>query len=121
MFVEGEQPFGSFLDSIYEIGFYTNRKILQANCSDAQSIADRDHPAWVIVTGKNLATCFHAETLKKYPIQYRFGRQYLLSRIVPEKEALNLTPLARELKPPHGCVSVDYPKNIYFPTEESLK
>jgi hypothetical protein len=44
-----------------------------------------------------------------------FADHALLSRIIPEKDRLNLTPLHRELKPPKKCVSTPEPQDLYFP------
>jgi hypothetical protein len=115
LFINGEQPFGSDLDNTYELGFYTGRKILKAECSEAEARIAAENPEWIIATGKNRSLCLSATTLKRYPAEYRFGSQSLFSRIIPPGSVGDLTPLARELKPPRGCVSVPIEQNLYFP------
>ncbi len=117
LFVDGEQPWGGDLDSMYELSFYTSRKILQGNCEESRRLLDAEKPEWVVVSGKNFHDCFSVDQLKQYPVQYKFGRQHLLSKIIPEKDALDLTPLARELKPLRKGVVAEYPRDPYFPNE----
>jgi hypothetical protein len=118
MFVDGGQPYGSELDSIYELSFYTQRKIIQANCENANSLFIQFNPEWIVVTGKNLNGCLKSEALKQYPVKYKFGRQYLLSRLISPEQATDLTPLVRELKPPVNGKKADLPRGLYFPSDD---
>ena len=118
MFIEGGQPYGSELDSIYELSFYTQRKIVQASCHNALSLWAQYKPEWIVVTGKNLNGCLKPEVLTQYPVKYKFGRQYLLSRVISPEQATDLTPLVRELKPPVNGKSPDLPHHLYFPSDE---
>jgi hypothetical protein len=115
LYVDGEQPFGSDLNSTYELAFYTQRRILQANCQNASELLLREAPEWVVVTGKNRFQCLPRNVRETYSSQWNFGGQYLLSRMVPAEKQGDLTPLVRELKPPKDCVSIPLPETPYFP------
>ena len=116
LFVDGGQPFGTALDSIYELSFYTGRNILQArDCEEAIRLIESRSPEWVVLTSRDLGGCLTDRILTRYPSRIRFADQHLLSRIIPEKDRSDLTPLHRELKPPRNCVPAPEPRNLYFP------
>jgi 4-amino-4-deoxy-L-arabinose transferase-like glycosyltransferase len=115
LYIDGEQPFGSDLNSTYELAFYTGRKILQAGCDHAMDLLKRESPEWIVVTGMNRMRCLAPEITLQYPVEWNFGGQFLLSRKVPEEKQGDLTPLVRELKPPLDCVSIPLPDHPYFP------
>jgi hypothetical protein len=116
LFIDGGQPFGTALDSIYELSFYTGRKILQArDCQEAIRLITTRSPEWIVMTTRNPTQCIPGVTLAHYPVYFQFGDQYLYSRIIPETRRGDLTPLHRELKPPRECVSAPEPKDLYFP------
>lgn len=117
MFVDGHQPYGSDLDSIYELSFYTSRRILQSNCLDANTWIKSDQPEWIVVTAPNHQNCLSPELLKPYATQFKFGRQYLFSRIIQKSPAIDLTPLARELKPVQEGKMAPLPNHPFFPSE----
>jgi hypothetical protein len=115
LYIDGEQPFGSDLNSTYELAFYTGRRILQGVCKDAMDLVKRESPEWIVVTGINRRRCLAREVGAAYPVEWNFGGQFLLARNVPEQKQGDLTPLVRELKPPLDCVSIPLPENPYFP------
>lgn len=116
LFIEGGQPFGGPLDNIYELSFYTGRKILQADCKTAFDVVKAHAPEWITMTDETRVNCLTESLLKPYKTQYRFGRQWLVSKIIPKESELDLTAFARELKPVQpGCVVVPYSNNPYFP------
>lgn len=117
LYIDGEQPFGSDLNSTYELAFYTQRRILQAGCDNAKEILTGEDPEWIVVTGKNRDLCLPADIRKRFTTEWNFGGQFLLSRVVPIERQGDLTPLVRELKPPRDCVSLPLPENPYFPKE----
>ncbi len=116
LFVDGGQPFGTALDSIYELSFYTGRNILQAkDCAEAIRLIETSSPEWVVLTSKDPSSCIPEHLLTRYPSRMRFADQHLWSRIIPEKDRMNLTPLHRELKPPKKCTPAPEPQDLYFP------
>jgi len=115
LFIDGLQPYGGHLDSVYELSFYTGRAVLQGTCKTAGELLAKENPAWIVVSGENLERCLSREARALFPVQYRFGRQFLLSRIIPRDSATDLTPLWRELRAPLDGKSQDYPQDPYFP------
>jgi hypothetical protein len=128
-YIDGNQPYGSFVDYDVEIGFYTNRPFLKAQCSEASMLIDQHAPEWVIVSGENRKNCIREEQRRRYPTTYRFGNQYLLSRQEGSQEfqklsgnhsedlsstEIDLTFLARKLSAPLDCTAVPLPKNRYY-------
>lgn len=113
LFVEGQQPYGSFSDYSVEIGFYANRRAVNAGCADANAAVARENPAWILVAGSNLRDCLDERVRHAYPVRYRFGNQYLLSSVIPLRDALDLTPLARSLRAPLDCAPVPLPQDRY--------
>lgn len=113
LFIEGQQPYGSFSDYNVEIGFYANRQAESSSCGDAAARIETEKPAWILVAGSNLRDCLPEAARALYPVRYRFGNQYLLSRLILPEEALDLTPLARELRAPLDCGPVPLPRDRY--------
>ena len=114
LFIDGGQPYGGKLDSIYELTFYTGRKVIQGACDRAEEQIKVDHPEWIVVSGANFKNCLKETTRAQYPVQYRFGQQYLLSRIIPKESETDLTPLRRELRAPLDGAPAPLPKDSYF-------
>jgi 4-amino-4-deoxy-L-arabinose transferase-like glycosyltransferase len=114
LFIEGEQPYGGKLDSIYELTFYTGRRVLQGTCESAEDQIKTQNPEWIVVSGANFKLCLKESTRSKYPAQYRYGRQYLLSRIIPKEAETDLTPLRRELRAPLDGSPSPLPTDSYF-------
>ena len=115
LFIHGKQPYGGHLDSVYELTFYTGRKVLQGFCESAESQIAVEKPEWIVVSGENFNHCLKPETRALYPVQYRFGTQHLLSRIIPAGSNQDLTPLRLELKPPLDGASEPTSDDPYFP------
>jgi 4-amino-4-deoxy-L-arabinose transferase-like glycosyltransferase len=113
LFIDGGQPFGGELDAIYELSFYTQRKILHGTCAEAQSLLDMHRPAWVVSMTSNIENCLSAASRKDYPVHYRYARQSMLTQKVPVAESTNLTPLTNELKPPRDCKPQPLPMDPY--------
>jgi 4-amino-4-deoxy-L-arabinose transferase-like glycosyltransferase len=118
MFVDGGQPYGSDLDTIYELSFYTGRKIIEANCENSNQLLKQFKPEWIIITAPNASHCLEVEVKKQYSVQYKFGRQFLFTRIVSPEQATDLTPLIRELKPLNRGKLAPFPDDPYFPREQ---
>jgi hypothetical protein len=114
LFIDGEQPYGGKLDSIYELAFYTGRSVIQGACTTAEDQVHALNPEWIVVSGSNWSQCLKERTRSNYPVQYRYGRQYLLSRIIPKEAETDLTPLRRELRAPLDGVPAPLPKDSYF-------
>ncbi len=66
------------------------------------------------VSGANLENCLTAELRDGFPVRYKFGNQYLLSNLIDPKNALDLTPLTRDLQAPHDCDASPLPRNRYY-------
>jgi hypothetical protein len=117
LFVEGGQPFGTELNSLFTLKFYTQRKLLEATCQNANQILTENSPEWVIVTDPNDKNCLQEKFMAHYPIHYRVGNQLLfaLEKMIPQDRAGDLTPLDRELKPVLDCRSVPLKKTPYTP------
>jgi hypothetical protein len=116
LFIDGGQPFGTDLDSIYELSFYTGRSILQAkSCAEAEELIQKERPEWIILTRPDPGTCVPTAILQAYPAHFRFGSQHLFSRILPPSEVGDLTPLMLELRPPRRGQSDPPAHDLYFP------
>lgn len=113
LYVNGDFPYGSFMDYIPEIHFYTGRQTIVKDC-EAVNTAVATEPAirWVIVAGVNYARCFDPQTRAFFPTVYRVGKVYLLSREMRSAE-IDLTPLDRELKAALDGAAANLTRNIY--------
>ncbi|NDG83594.1 MAG: phospholipid carrier-dependent glycosyltransferase [Proteobacteria bacterium] len=115
LYIDGLQPYGGHLDSIYELSFYTGRRVIQGSCKTAEESVMKQNPSWIVVSGVHLTECLSDKARAAFPVEYRFGQQFLLSRIIPRDSATDLTPLWRELRAPLDGKSQDYPRDPYFP------
>ena len=113
LYVEGNQPYGSSGDYSAEVIFYTNRKFRAAECADVNGAIGSIAPAWILVSGDHLERCLSPQNTARYPVKFRFGNQWLLSRVMTQDQATDLTVLERELKAPLQCDPVEFPKNRY--------
>jgi hypothetical protein len=116
LFIDGRQPFGTALDSMYELALYTGRRILQAkDCTEAAQLLETHRPEWIVLTAKEARDCLLDTHLRAYPFHLRFADQHLLSRLLPPEAAGDLTPLHRELKAPRNGIPAPEPRDPYFP------
>jgi hypothetical protein len=117
-FIEGQQPYGSWIDYKAEINFYTGRQMLYSECAEAKKYLDTESDiGWIIVSGTNLQDCISPEVQRRFKKRFEVGNQYLLTRLIPDSDTTDLTPLERELRAPIDCVAAPYPKDIYHAYE----
>jgi 4-amino-4-deoxy-L-arabinose transferase-like glycosyltransferase len=112
LYVEGQQPYGSHDDYGAEVGFYANRELVPVDCAGAPGAVEKLNPAWILVSGTNLAQCLPGAQAK-FQTRLRFGNQYLLSRVMPKEDAFDLTALEREHRAPVDCGAVPLPQDRY--------
>jgi hypothetical protein len=113
MIVGGGEPIGSSLDSSLVLRFYTGRNIFSERCEAAGNSIRKRPPEWIVLSKENLERCLSPQDRTNYPFQFQVGQQYLLTRMIPTTQPIDLTPLDRELMPVIDCKPQPYPKDIY--------
>jgi hypothetical protein len=103
LFVDHAQPYGSKPDYFAEILFYTNRQFTGSDCAEANAFLKSADYRWVIASGSHPTDCISSELLKPFTYRVKMGNQFLLGKVKPDPEFMDLTPLHRELIPVVGC------------------
>jgi 4-amino-4-deoxy-L-arabinose transferase-like glycosyltransferase len=113
LYVNGGFPYGSFMDYIPEVNFYTGRQLDVKDCGEVNAALAADpRVKWVIVAGENLGKCLSTESRTAFPTAYRHGKVYLLSKHARESE-IDLTPLEREGKAATDGIAAPIARGIY--------
>jgi len=113
LFVEGGQPYGNYGDYKPEIEFYTGRQTILAECGKLSDKIEQTHAAWIMLTRDSLENCVRPEVREKFSRSFQLGNQFLLSRVVPASEVIDLTPLERELRAQVDCKAAPLPNDRY--------
>lgn len=98
LFINGNYPYGSFMDYQPLVNFYTGRQVDVRDCSGVTpSVANDPRVKWIIVAQPQFTTCITGEVRARFPTVYRMNTVMLLSS-EPRENEIDLTPLNRELK-----------------------
>ena len=109
--LEGGEPYGNFDDYKPELEFYTGRKVESVTCENVSARAV-DAP-WLILTRFSLENCLDQDAHASFSSSFQLGSQFLLSRLIPVTQKVDLTPLERELRAPLDCQAAPLPKDRY--------
>lgn len=100
--VEGGQPYGHFNDYANLIRFYTGRTTKLADCQTVNLAAQRREVKWILIFGKNYASCLDDSVRRTFSKEIVDGDQHLLARpgMIASGDGgkTDLTPLNQDLK-----------------------
>jgi hypothetical protein len=114
LFVRGAHPYAGDGDYEHLVAFYTGRKLLSFDCTEAGAASRDPAVRWILVSGPELRGCLGAEARAGFGRVYRYRDEYLLGRgPAPARAVTDLTPLGRELLAVTDCRAPELPQNRY--------
>lgn len=113
LLISGGEPIGSSLDYQLVLNFYADRAVAIEVCANASATIRSLQPQWIITSRDHLEQCIEPDLLKGLKNRIQVGNQYLLTSLIPDSSAFDLTVLDRELKPAFDCKPAAYSQDIY--------
>ncbi len=113
LFVDGGQPYGTVLDSLYVLKFGTGHPLLEATCVDVNEVIRTFNPKFVILSNPD---CVASDLAQSYHSRLGYGTQFLwIKSTKDETKSINLSGLERELVPAdYPCRETTLQETPYF-------